>query len=277
MCDREDLLAPERLSEYVQRQFEAVGLADIAARVSQGDPLELEDTQRLANAPLPLLAKLVSLQPNHEPCDCPAVDPVVHLAPAEWLTSADPEAAISKAAHVIQEAASQLAAFIEQDERVRDFGRCIHTLHVVVDVPENPLLDSLKAAVKEISNDTERAGVSVSLRIPQSTGTERRDADTSSYTPEDIQQWSGQSRTADETQAAVAMRSVALARLTSSEDAQIRAPVGRLGIKTAHVGLSFGANHLGQVAVNAETAAALRIPTLAELADALRYDTATPV
>ena len=73
------------------------------------------------------------------------------------------------------------------------------------------------------------------------------------------------------------MRSIALTRLTSSEDAEIRAPLGQLGIKSAHVALSFGASHLGGVAVNAETAAVLDIPTLADLADALRYDLPTPV
>jgi 2-iminoacetate synthase ThiH len=81
----------------------------------------------------------------------------------------------------------------------------------------------------------------------------------------------------NESQASSSMRAIAIACLTSARDAQIRAPSGRLGVKTAHVALSFGANHLGQVAVDAATAAALNIPTLAELADALRYDTPTPV
>jgi len=242
------------MSPYVSRQFEAAHIADISHHVIRGRLLKHDDAQRLTRAPLPLLAKLVSLRPGYEPCDCPGVELVVCLPLAEQSSPQDRNAAISKAEGDLREARNNLASLIEVDERVRQFGNCLRTLHVAINAPEDSDRSILEVATEQLAQDAEETGI---LVLPA--GYAAREVPI----PQD--------------QAADALREIAVTCLTSADHDEIRAPVGRLGIKTAHVALSFGANHLGRVAVDDETAAMIGLPTLTELADALRFDTPTTI
>lgn len=252
MCNRETVCEPRIIPSFARRQFEAAGIVDIAERIARGERLGLEDADRLTDVPLPYLSKLVELLPDHEPCTRPSVGPVVYLPLAEWAESGGADAAIAKATATVHGVAAHLAELLEQDERVREFGDSVRTLHVVVDTLESPTYMRLKAAIEEPSDES-----TISVFLQNRDGSQLA-------APTD----------GDESHAADAMRAIAVARL-ASDHSEIRAPVAQLGIKAAHVALSFGANHLGQVAAAPETAAALHIPTLAEVADALRYDTPT--
>lgn len=252
MCERETVCEPRIIPSFARRQFEAAGIVNIAERIARGERLGPEDGDRLTDVPLPLLAKLVELLPYHTPCTRPSVEPVVYLTLAEWSESGGAEAAVAKATATVHNGAAHLAELLEQDERVGEFGNSVRTLHVVIDTFEPSVCERLKAAIEEPPGE---AAISISV---QNRGGSQRAA----------------LMDGDESHAADAMRAIAIACLTS-DHREIRAPVAQLGIKAAHVAISFGANHLGQVAVNAETAAALHIPTLVEVADALRYDAPT--
>lgn len=242
------------LSEFARKQLETAELADIGDRVARGELLGREDARRLSDAPLPLLAKLVELVPKAGPDESPKVEPVLFVRLAEWLASGEFEAAVANSAVAIREAAARLAALAEEDERVRGFGECVYTLHVVADDPGDPVRHALTAAFDAISNDAVPAGVTVSAGVL--------------HDPKEV---------AEESRAAGAMRSIAIRRLSSRLGTEIRAPVSELGIQAAQAALAFGADHLGQVAVDSETAEVLQIPTLVEIASALRYDTPTPL
>jgi hypothetical protein len=254
MCNRETVCEPRIIPCFVSGQFERAGISDIVERVARGERLGPEDADRLTDVPLPLLAKLVDLLRDHEPCTQPAVEPVVYLPLADWTEADGADAAVTRATATFHDAVAHLAELFEQDERVANFGDSVRTLRVVVDAIEPSVCERLKAAMEETSNE---ADISTCLQ--------NRDG-SQLAAPTD----------GDESHAADAMRAIAVARL-ASDHGEIRAPVAQLGIKAAHVALSFGASHLGQVAVDAETVAALHIPTLAEVADALRYDTPTAV
>ncbi len=242
------------LSEFARKQLAAAGLADIGDRAARGELLGQEDAKRLSDAPLPLLAKLVELAPRAGLDESPKVEPVVFVRLAEWLARGEFEAAVANSAVAIREAAARLAALVEGDERVRGFGECVYTLHAVADNRGEPVRHALAAAVAAISNDAVSTGVSVSAGVL--------------HDPKEV---------AGESRAASTLRSIAIRRLSSPVGTEIRAPVSELGLQAAQAALAFGADHLGQVADDSATAEVLQIPTLAEIASALRYDTPTPL
>ncbi len=299
MCDREHAAPGGDFSEFAQKQFDAAGLGDVAVRVRHGEPLSRANAERLAHTSLPLLAQLVSLRPDHVQCTRPALDPVLFLPMSEWLAT-DSEEVVQKAVSAIRAAAAQLTSLVKQDERVRRFGDCVRTLCIASDVPKNRLRDTFQDKALRHLQEVCQAEGSVSPSFPSEFGQASHlsqpihdlralaadliaardliaDQTLASWQPEMTTSLDQDAGTAREALAADAMRAIAMARLVLPEHVNIRAPAGRLGIKTAHVALSFGASHLGDVAVDAATATALNIPTLADLAEALRYDTPTPV
>ena len=67
--------------------------------------------------------------------------------------------------------------------------------------------------------------------------------------------------------AGVLVRLIALARLFLPEVRFIRAPITLMGVKAAHVAVEFGANDLGYVAFDSDTAVALGVARWSELSD----------
>lgn len=267
MRDCQSVCAESLISSFSLRRFEAAGVSDIAMRAARDEPLSPEDGQRLAGVSLPLLAKLVSLRPNREPCGSPGVDPVLYLPLSKWVDSSDSGSAAAKATATVHRIAAQLAELVEKDERVREFGDTVRSLHVFMGTDDRSRRGRVVSALTEVTSD---AGW---IRVCLSPQCERGALPCMT---DDVVQSTGNGNCNDESQASNAMRAIAIAHLSANAP-EIRAPVGQLGIKAAHLALSFGASHLGQVAVNDETAAHLNISTLAELADALRYDLPTPI
>lgn len=267
MRDCQSVCAESPISGFTLKRFEAAGVSDVAMRAARGEPLSPGEGERLADVSLPLLAKLLSLRPNRARCGSPGVDPALYLPLSKRTDSkTDSASAIAKAAATVRDVAAQLAELIERDERVCEFGNSVRSLHVLMGNNDRSVQDRLVPAVAEISDDI--GGIRVSLS-PQ------WERDTLPRLPDGIARSIENDDRTDESQASNTLRAIAIASLTADRS-EIRAPIGLLGIKTAHVALCFGANHLGQVAVNDATAKALNIPTLVELADALRYDGATP-
>ncbi|MHB8898728.1 MAG: hypothetical protein ACYC6Y_08280, partial [Thermoguttaceae bacterium] len=161
-------------------------------------------------------------------------------------------------------AVALLSSLIEQFELVSRFGESVRDLTVVVDILGRSPPPALIAAMAGILRGS-NGPASVRLRLLPAAAT--GDAEGRSVRCED----------ADESRAAATLRRIAITCLTSPVGSEVRAPVARLGIKAAHVALSFGANHLGQAAVDHETARVLRIPALADLAEVFRYDAPTPL
>lgn len=299
------------LPRLAVRQLESAGLSDVACRILADEELEAADLSRLARASLPLLGKLVELK--SEPPVETALERTVFCPLASLLEERGLEAAIVHACEEIGKAAGSSAGpmylVIDRWNGLANTGELANVLaalrarfggkrlQVVASGAELALAvgsglsaDDLRTlAVCRIDSDRSalnsvgHLGIDILIQQSSLTGepliAELLEVRAFCYlsawephlaTPPDRSELAG-----GEPLGADVIRAVAIARLALPSRVEVRAPVAMLGPKLAQVALGFGATHLGPATVDARAAAALGIPTEAEIVHLIENDRPT--